>query len=1205
MENGKVLVRLLVIVAAVFLCGCSDFNAPVKDYLDEYTNSAAIGSYSISVPTERDGDGIESIPSDGDVAVTFLLRNPRSYELVYGLVISDPLIPYTLGNDYTINQSSDRQSIRMVLLESFLKEHDGTGDLSGEIALSLPPQYASRPLPSWPVSLRVNTPPSVPSGARVMAHSIGGTDTYVLCFKLDLSNAAHADVASIVINGASYGIESVTTGGAQSLVFPGNSPLSVTAPGPLTPVGNLASFTEQFGTTPVYFSSGIPVSPATQNFTVTVRDRWGLSRTAVTSTAGDMLAPVMVTDTGGNSPNGNGILTLNPDANGDYNVWLRHTESGVTLRWTIDNGPEQTHAGDTHGFSIRQSGVLRVWATKQGFIPSDVLVVQLDCRSNQYYVDPGDEGKDDATANGSQNKPFKTIPYAIEQFASATDPGNTIWLMGDIVQGQSAGETNGVVSLEPNEDLVVTIDGSKAAGGRATINGNDQVRCLYVNTNANAVQLTLRNLVVTKGKTDYHGAGIHFNTQSSSSILRIERCEVSMSNILVDTMSYRQGAGLYIKCSGFKINGYIEDSDFIENKISTPSTGYGGAIYTDGVDLAVTGTTVITGNYANISASGSRGCGGGIYSYGANLTIGDDVVVSDNTASTCAGGGHGGGIYYYGYTADDTLAIGSATITKNFADEYASSTLSSSGGGIYVSGRSTVTLTGTVISENTASSMGYGYGGGIALVSTQNPITATLSGNVRIEGNAASRSSNALYAGYGGGAYLRGVPGEQTRLAISSGSISGNFATTEDIAGEGGGVYVGNVSSFESLTGSTASIIGNYASDGTSSGKGGAVYVAPDGAATWEAGTMNGNVGSRNTNIGYGEAIEIASGGVFYLSSALGENVGSHGTAILVGGSDGLHVSGNAFVPGTNYVECAMTGTIKTVGYLGARTVAKLRNAGDVTSVLSGDMALNYYKFDVEQTNGPSYCVNAAGKISKILIELAGDLGELANILTSYQSASNDTIFIELQSPIYNYSSVITVAAGQHFRIVPENSNPNIVFDANNQQALFEVQAGGHLLVGNRDSSYAMTIDCNSIGLRYDHLIKVKTGGSLVVHNTYIKNSKPEGGSNAALVYSDGGNTVLEDFLYDYEQAGNPFPSLRSALQLEGSSVCHFVRGGIKNFLVSESGYGGVANVSSGSTLHLYNGVTLEGNTTISTPTGPKSISGPGTIIAPLDLVLN
>ncbi len=829
-------------VAVALLSSCSDFNSPVKDYLEEYTNSAAIGYQQFLVPVEKDADGIDSIASDQPGVIRFLLRNPRSYVISTNIVM-DSGGSVNEGTDYLLTQATDLQSVTLTFTESFLRDHDRGGDISARLDLVDPSPYG-RVFPSWHFNLRGNTPPPAPYASRVMLEPESEGDDYILCFNLDLRNTVHSDIDSITINGELFTVDTIQAGPTPSITFIDiDNRLSTTPPAEeLRTVGNLQRFVEEPGMTQVYLRTTIAQSQAETRFTITVRDEMGLSRTAVTSTAGDMLAQPTLRNTQNQEPE-DGTLDLYPDANGDYRVTLSHTDPGATLNWKIDNGPMQTALAPSTSIYSTSDCTITAWASRSGYINSDPVTVDLHCVTNIKYVNPNPAIGNDSTGNGSETKPFKTITHAVTQFDEPNDEDNTIFLMGDIA-GVEDGATNGCISITPSGPLTCTIIGYDVVSEETnrTIDCDDESRGFYITEGTGNLKITLDHLTIKKGNTytitNGKGGGIYFMSGLSGSRLTLNTCilESNKANNLSGSANgggvYFQGETLALNTSRFEGNLAIANSNtayggglrafgigtnakisvdgctFFRNGSISPLLGGGGGLYVQDAFLELAanqGVTTIHENYGNSSAAGH---GGGIFLINGSGSMTSDVTIKNNSATTSDSMGTGGGIRMQGTTPTIyTFTMYGGSIQNNFAGQYQSSG-NAYGGGIFASGITgspyDLKLQDGTISGNYASGFSApGCGGGVYAEMADISISG-----VMVQNNTASKSG----LGQGGGIYF-----ESSGLTMTYGTVSDNSATEATEIGSGGGIYARNTGTTQQLIKiSGGKIRVNYANKSTS-----------------------------------------------------------------------------------------------------------------------------------------------------------------------------------------------------------------------------------------------------------------------------------------------------------------------------------------------------------------------------------------------------
>ncbi len=127
-------------------------------------------------------------------------------------------------------------------------------------------------------------------------------------------------------------------------------------------------------------------------------------------------------------------------------------------------------------------------------------------------------------------------------------------------------------------------------------------------------------------------------------------------------------------------------------------------------------------NSNQINSTGGSAFGAGIYNAGASLTLNNTQVTGNTGARTGSGSLIGGGIYHTG----GPLSLTGSTVGFN--------TLTGSnpvGGGIGVSGPSTITITGTSVSGNTLTGTGTTLGGGmyVTFATTVNIFDSHFDGN--------------------------------------------------------------------------------------------------------------------------------------------------------------------------------------------------------------------------------------------------------------------------------------------------------------------------------------------------------------------------------------------------------------------------------------------------------------------------------------------
>lgn len=338
------------------------------------------------------------------------------------------------------------------------------------------------------------------------------------------------------------------------------------------------------------------------------------------------------------------------------------------------------------------------------------------------------------------------------------------------------------------------------------------------------------------------------------------------TNLFYGNYSYPYGGGLYNEGNlNTGYNQFVKNQSYYGGGIYNEDTGvmqlyhttfdqntgaYGGAMRTEGrIDYGMNLTfTLNTATYD----------GGAFYSYaaGSNRTTMTDVVFLKNKATNGYGGGlfarsnvtvslfratlDGNQVKHDGagvWARDATIAINTGAVTDNKVDgtdDY------SSGGGLYITGTSKLTLNSVQVDRNQIDYLG--TGGGVHLYGT----TATLN-NVTLNNNKATN------AAAGGGLYL-----ENGSATINGLTASGNTGLYS-----GGGIEVQNATlnlSNATLQQNAASAVGGgiralhstvtlngvTVNDHTSGASDGAGIDCYDCQGSWQNLSVSGNVGDRN-----------------------------------------------------------------------------------------------------------------------------------------------------------------------------------------------------------------------------------------------------------------------------------------------------------------------------------------------------------------------
>ncbi|MFC7358627.1 choice-of-anchor Q domain-containing protein, partial [Jejudonia soesokkakensis] len=197
------------------------------------------------------------------------------------------------------------------------------------------------------------------------------------------------------------------------------------------------------------------------------------------------------------------------------------------------------------------------------------------------------------------------------------------------------------------------------------------------------------------------------------------------------------------------------DGTFIEgNRASGDATNEGGGgVFNAGGTLSISNATIM-----NNDANGNSGSGGGILNDGGTLSV-SDTTISDNDASRAGGG-----------IEDNSVSGGMLTLTSVILSNNEVGNSPGNGGGLHITGPGDSTITGGEVTGNVANSEGGGLWNGTGVMS----VSGTLIDNNTASGGSASNG--------GGGIFNNGGT-----LEISDLSITNNLA--DGTSGSGGGVF--------------------------------------------------------------------------------------------------------------------------------------------------------------------------------------------------------------------------------------------------------------------------------------------------------------------------------------------------------------------------------------------------------------------------------
>ena len=790
-KKGCLFGLILVSMILYFFTSCQFFENDVKDFMEKYTETAAVEEHKISVKTYEDAAKNLSISSFEDAEISLYMRNPKKYTLTPSVTFKN--LAETISRSSVTITQKDINSLTLKLPQDFLIPSDEGKDISAEISLYEP--MSGRTFEKYTVPLYCNTVPPVILNPTVVNN---GGNSFVIAFDMPNDEEVairHKDISEVVIEGVSYPVEVTTTTDAEGI---GHAVYNFTD-SHFTRSWNSSYIiinSKEFNQTSnsVYFETGVPFAAMDKEFTLILKDRAGLSSTVKASTSISKLMKPQIKDQNGTAISESGTAGIPYDEEtekGSIKIvpptqdHLGNPVSGSTVYYTIY---ESTGSGKIYatGTTTEEKTIelpqntyrTEAYATLTNYENSATASVRFRFVNNLIFVKAGSENGD-----GSEIAPYSTITQVLEDINGRAnkDTKYTIYVEGDLGEDLSiTGPINTdelIITKNPKASATPSVksidiaaslpDDFKLSISNLNVNGSAASGIKYSAafnlplTNVSISNATGKGLEITAGSVTYTGGTI---SGSGTDGISSTNADLTCSDITVS------GSG----AKGINISGGTIDFD----NVSVSDSGTDGISLTD-VELSSSTLTV-----GNSTAKGINISGGTIdfddVSVSDSGSDGISLTNADLTSSTLTVSGSGAkGISISGGTHNFTNVTVSGSTSdglKLSAGTLTASSLSvtgSAGRGIELAGGS-LSLTDGNISQN--------LNGGINVAAAA---TLNIKGAVTVQNNTIPASPSPAKANV----ILAAGKKINVTGALSTGSSIGVSIASSDLPAAIGGKY--------------------------------------------------------------------------------------------------------------------------------------------------------------------------------------------------------------------------------------------------------------------------------------------------------------------------------------------------------------------------------------------------------------------------------
>ncbi len=542
--------KLLLIAGLSLFYSCTLFENDVADFMEKYTETAAIEEHTYSIQPYSDAVGHSCINSKQDFEVELFMRNPKKFEMIPSITFNN--LPSNIDASRVSIEQISFNTLKMFFPQEFLLDADEGKDITASISLYEP--LSGRVFAGYEIPLVCDTVPPQIQNATILNDN---NETFILFFDMpDAEELAirHKDISYITINDTDYAVSIAEDG---SFTF--ESPRFSDTPKP--------TYTTIFdkdcdsSTRSVYFETQDKFFMGEKSYTLGLKDKDGLIQTVYTNTEIARLSRPEVKDsdtnvykTGANEMVAGSdidpfVLYINPPTT-DHKG---NSVSGTTIHYSLYKGTstvstllEEGTSNDKLTFSLAEGTYyLETYATKTNYEQSALTGVILRVVDSAIFVS---EDGNDETADGTRSLPFKTLQAAIADVDTRNMPNArlNIYISGTL-------EGTGLVNVTKAKELVIA---GRTGTKEAVIDAKGLGTALTIDTE---VPVVLKNLTITNGTAE-NGGGVLVKNGSSLTL--------AAGTTIINNTASGKGAGLYTT-SDISLSGNVvikDNTDSSDNK---------------------------------------------------------------------------------------------------------------------------------------------------------------------------------------------------------------------------------------------------------------------------------------------------------------------------------------------------------------------------------------------------------------------------------------------------------------------------------------------------------------------------------------------------------------------------------------------------------------------------------------------------------------